>query len=444
MSIITLAAISVDRYYNITEPLKAARYMTRRKSFMMITIVWLWALVWAVPPIFGWGAYVPEGFQTSCTFDYLSTEPHMRSYIFGMYIGGFCLPMAIIILCYFFILKAIRKHDKEMQQMARKMKMEDIRANQEKTKAEIKIAKIAMMIVCLFVLSWGPYATVALIGQFGPSEWVTPYVAELPVMLAKAAAMHNPIVYAFSHPKFREALNKKVPWLLCCCDVKTTTSPHTSQTQQTKRGVSHQASSDGSGGIESDVTSYISHIEDYGGQSIEMKKTVSDTSFNKHQNERRGESSSGGESGDIVRELIQALVSVTNRQQAPQYPPNVPPQHNLQNPGKGVYVIDNGNQVDITTYLAQMAAAAGGIGLGSGNTKEDKTVVKDGSTNVKETASTKKEHVESTNTPKQINNSLKVDDLQHKKENATEVASSKTSYTNPAYVTDTDDKKKAT
>jgi hypothetical protein len=46
-----------------------------------------------------------------------------------------------------------------------------------------------------------------------------------------------------------------------------------------------------------------------------------------------------------------------------------------------------------------MAAAAGGIGLGSGNTKEDKTVVKDGSTNVKETASTKKEHVESnTNT----------------------------------------------
>jgi r-opsin len=83
-----------------------------------------------------------------------------------MYIGGFCLPMAIIILCYIFILKAIRKHDKEMQQMARKMKMEDIRANQEKTKAEIKIAKIAMMIVCLFVLSWGPYATVALIGQF--------------------------------------------------------------------------------------------------------------------------------------------------------------------------------------------------------------------------------------------------------------------------------------
>jgi hypothetical protein len=56
------------------------------------------------------------------------------------------------------------------------MKMEDIRANQEKTKAEIKIAKIAMMIVCLFVLSWGPYATVALIGQFG-AWWLTPRFA---------------------------------------------------------------------------------------------------------------------------------------------------------------------------------------------------------------------------------------------------------------------------
>ena len=29
--------------------------------------------------------------------------------------------------------------------------------------------------------------------------------------------MHNPIIYALSHPRFREVLHQRFPWLLCCC-----------------------------------------------------------------------------------------------------------------------------------------------------------------------------------------------------------------------------------
>ncbi|CAG2217449.1 OPN4 [Mytilus edulis] len=365
MSIITLAAISIDRYYNIAEPLKAAQFMTRRKAFMMIVLVWIWSLVWAVPPIFGWGAYVPEGFQTSCTFDYISTEPHMRAYMIGMYIGGFVLPLVMIIVSYVLIWKAIRKHENEMLNMAKKMKIEDIRNNQEKANAEVRIAKIAMIIVLLYLLSWSPYATVALIAQFGPAEWVTPYVSELPVMLAKAAAMHNPIVYAFSHPRFRQALHKRVPWLLCCCDVTPARSASTSHSKvTTKRQVSRQVSNDSyyDGRADSEVSSCISQIDDYG-QSIEMKKAVSDTSFSRRSNKKPSKSSpmASPDSEDIVRELIQALVSVSNRPPAvqSQYTPNIPPQNNLQNPEnaqKGVYVIDNGKQIDMATYLAHLVA----------------------------------------------------------------------------------------
>ena len=171
--------------------------MTKRKSLLMIILVWLWSLIWSVPPIFEWGACIPEGFQMSCTFNYLSIEPHMRSYIFGLCIGGFVIPLGIIIVYYAMILQAIRNHDKEMITMAKKLKADDIRANHEKSRAEIRIA---MGIVFLYILSWSPYATVALIGQFGPKKLVTPLVSELPVMLAKTCAMHNPIIYAFSHP----------------------------------------------------------------------------------------------------------------------------------------------------------------------------------------------------------------------------------------------------
>ncbi|KAK3090771.1 hypothetical protein FSP39_014497 [Pinctada imbricata] len=97
MSINTLAAISFDRFLAISRPLQAARNMTKRKAFMMIVCVWIWSLAWAIPPIFGWGAYIPEGFQTSCTFDYLTTTPDMRSYIFCLYICGFVCPLLIIL-----------------------------------------------------------------------------------------------------------------------------------------------------------------------------------------------------------------------------------------------------------------------------------------------------------------------------------------------------------
>ncbi|XP_033747547.1 rhodopsin, GQ-coupled-like [Pecten maximus] len=216
MSINTLAMISIDRFICITRPLQAARIMTRKKAFLMIVIVWSWAIGWSLLPLFGLGAYIPEGFQTSCTFDYLTKTTSNRIYIVGMYVFAFALPLVIIIGCYIGILKAIRKHAREMASMADKMNAEEA-DKKEKSKTEIKIAKIAMMLISLFILSWSPYATIALMAQFGDPSFVTPLMSELPVMLAKASAMHNPIVYALSHPKFREALMKKAPCLLSCC-----------------------------------------------------------------------------------------------------------------------------------------------------------------------------------------------------------------------------------
>ena len=375
MSINTLAAISFDRFLAISKPLQAAKNMTKKKAFMMIVVVWIWSLVWSVPPIFGWGAYIPEGFQTSCTFDYLTTTPHMRSYIFCLYICGFVAPLFIIISCYILIIRAIQKHEKEMLKMAKKMKVDDIKANQEKQKTDVKIAKIAMTIVCLYLLSWCPYATIALIGQFGPAEWVTPLVSELPVMLAKAAAMHNPIVYALSHPKFREALYVKAPWLFCCCDAPPSSrSPAVSNAgRQKKVSRTVSADSDVVGGQCSDMSSCVSHLSDSAyGASVEMRKfRHRDSSFSEKRGYHESEfgSPSAGYDNPIVRDLVQALVGVASAQNRgpsviqPVYLPSgvpIPDQPSTQQGDRqGVYVVDNGKQIDISSYLVQLAAAGG-------------------------------------------------------------------------------------
>ncbi|CAG5117095.1 unnamed protein product, partial [Candidula unifasciata] len=218
MSINTLAAIALDRYNVIARPIKASRGMSYRRAFTMLMFVWCWSATWTIPPLFGWGAYIPEGFQTSCTFDYLTRTDHFRSYILCMYIFGFALPLMVILFCYVQIYSAVAKHEKEMGKMAKKLNAE-IRQGQNAKRAEIKTAKVSLTIVLGFLLSWTPYATVALIAQFGPAELVTPYVSEIPVMFAKASAMHNPVIYALSHPRFRDAVDKRFPWLLCCCGV---------------------------------------------------------------------------------------------------------------------------------------------------------------------------------------------------------------------------------
>jgi len=51
---------------------------------------------------------------------------------------------------------------------AKKMNIESLRRKiNSATSAEIQIAKVAIGICLLFVISWTPYAVVALIGTFG-------------------------------------------------------------------------------------------------------------------------------------------------------------------------------------------------------------------------------------------------------------------------------------
>ena len=73
--------------------------------------------------------------------------------------------------------------------------------------------------IALFIGSWLPYALVATFGIVGLDQLVTPYSAELPVMLAKASAIWNPIVYALKHPRYRAVLAEYLPKCVrpkCC------------------------------------------------------------------------------------------------------------------------------------------------------------------------------------------------------------------------------------
>ena len=72
---------------------------------------------------------------------------------------------------------------------------------QAEQSAELKIAKVAVTNVLLWICIWSPYATVVIIGPFGNRDLITPLFSQCPSCAAKLASIFNPIMFALSHPK---------------------------------------------------------------------------------------------------------------------------------------------------------------------------------------------------------------------------------------------------
>ncbi|KAK2819160.1 hypothetical protein Q5P01_024721 [Channa striata] len=155
-SMINLLAISVDRYIVITKPLQAIQWTSKRHTCLIIALVWLYSLAWSLAPLIGWS-------------------------------------------------KDVKKFGCQMRKSTL--------IQQQSIKKEWKLAKIAFVVIIVFVLSWSPYACVTLIAWAGYEKVLNPYSKAVPAVIAKASAIYNPFIYSMIHSKYRETLAEKVPCL---------------------------------------------------------------------------------------------------------------------------------------------------------------------------------------------------------------------------------------
>lgn len=75
--------------------------------------------------------------------------------------------------------------------------------------------QIALMTVGLWFMAWTPYLTIAWAGIFSDGSKLTPLATIWGSVFAKANACYNPIVYGISHPRYRSALARRFPSLVC-------------------------------------------------------------------------------------------------------------------------------------------------------------------------------------------------------------------------------------
>lgn len=191
LSITTLTVIAVDRFNVIVYPLNPNRTTTHMKARLMIVFCWLYSAFFACIPLFKvYSSYVPEGFLTCCSFDYLTEDRESRIFMFCYFVAAWCVPFFTIAICYSHILHVVRS-------------TKQIQSNKDKSKQEYKLAAVVFSVIALWFVAWTPYAIVALIGISHNEHLLTPLSSMLPAFCAKGAALINPYIYAFTHPRFR-------------------------------------------------------------------------------------------------------------------------------------------------------------------------------------------------------------------------------------------------
>ncbi|XP_063698243.1 opsin, ultraviolet-sensitive [Culicoides brevitarsis] len=196
-SIATLTCISIDRYNVVVYPLNPLRSTTKLRSRIMIIGIWIYSLLFACVPFLdiGLSKYVPEGFLTACSFEYLSPSKEAKIFMFTYFVFAWVVPLTIIIYCYFYILRVV-------------VSPKSIRSSKDKNKTEIKLALVVIGVIGLWFLAWTPYSIVALLGISGNERYLTPLGSMIPAVFCKISACINPYLYAVNHPRFRSELRR--------------------------------------------------------------------------------------------------------------------------------------------------------------------------------------------------------------------------------------------
>ncbi|KAJ7344128.1 hypothetical protein JRQ81_000078 [Phrynocephalus forsythii] len=187
-SLITMTVVSLDRYFKICH-LSYGTWLKRHHAFICLGIIWSYAIFWATIPFAGLGSYAPEPFGTSCTLDWWLAQASVAGQAFILNILFFCLvfPTAVIVFCYTKIIAKVKASTKEVAHYDTRIQNTHI--------LEMKLTKVAMLICAGFLIAWIPYAVVSVWSAFGRPDSVPIKISVIPTLLAKSAAMYNPVIY---------------------------------------------------------------------------------------------------------------------------------------------------------------------------------------------------------------------------------------------------------
>ncbi|XP_064630888.1 melanopsin-A-like [Lineus longissimus] len=197
-SIMTLFAMSVERYYVTRNP----RNAQQNQVFSWLLSIWIFSIGWGIMPLAGWSEYRPEANQMSCTIDWHGKDPRTISYLVCSLALVWFLPTSVMTVFFGRILWLRRVKVGPSVDMAtiEQASEQDVHVQWHQT-----WASLAMLIS--FLVCWTPYAIISVLGNTLGAVSVSPAGSLVAPIMAKTFVILNPAIYfLFEHiDMFNEA-----------------------------------------------------------------------------------------------------------------------------------------------------------------------------------------------------------------------------------------------
>ncbi len=224
-SIYSLTFISFDRYMKISKPLQYKSRMTTSKTLKIIFTIWL------ISTAFATYAATPHSGSSGilytnrvCPVEFNNNKD--KEFYTIAAVSAFFLPTVVILVMYALIFVVVHKR----QMMLRNGELGQTINNQNQQTAfrqDLKVVRMLLLVVGVFILCWGPYFIDTLLWFYHPnySDWTMStslsYQRRLLIYefviftLPYINSLCNPIIYACLDKTYKEAFKNLFLRILC-------------------------------------------------------------------------------------------------------------------------------------------------------------------------------------------------------------------------------------
>ncbi|KAL7878133.1 hypothetical protein SRHO_G00047760 [Serrasalmus rhombeus] len=215
-TMLSMAALSIDRWVAVVFPLTYSSKMRYTRAFAMLGYAWLHSLAFALTPVLlSWADYSPT--YASCTIvrpDHSHTA-HIPFTVFTALLHGasFALSLTVLCLAYLKVLQVARFHCKRIDVVTVQtlLLLVDIhpsvkeRCLLEQKKRRQRATKKICVFIGSFVLCFSPYVITRLT-ELVPSVRINRHWGTVSKCLVYSKAAMDPFVYSLLRQQYRKAL----------------------------------------------------------------------------------------------------------------------------------------------------------------------------------------------------------------------------------------------